>query len=114
LERLSRLIDSSKPDAFIGVISKAWSFIGWVLLALTLVALIITVFKRVITETPIILGLISLVVFARVGLFGILDSSSWYGLASRYMFPAVPFFITAVVLGLALFVQLIQKRGGGL
>lgn len=110
LERLSRHMDSSKPDRFLLLLSKAWSLMGWVLLVLTLTALIIATYKRLVTDTLIIVGLVSLVVFARAGLFAILDASSWYGQVSRYMFPAEPFFIAGVVLGAALLFQLIRGK----
>lgn len=110
LERLSSYIDSSRSDALLVLISKGYSLIGWGLLILTLVAIFIAAYKKVASDVLLIIGLVGVYLLGRVGLFGILDSSSWYGLASRYMFPAVPFFITGVVLGLALFIQLIGQE----
>lgn len=116
LESLSNYMDSSKSDAFVVLISKVWSLIGWGLLILTLAAIVISGYKKVGSDMLLIIGLVGVYLLGRVGLFGILDSSSWYGLAARYMFPAVPFFITGVVMGVVLFIHLISqenKKGTG-
>lgn len=111
LERLNNHIDPTKPDVFLGLIAKVWSLIDWVLLGLTLLAIFISIYRRKLgTDTLVIAGIVSLVVLGRVGLFGILDASSWYGQASRYMFPAIPFFITSVILGTVTFFQLVCRE----
>jgi hypothetical protein len=110
LERLSGHIDFSKPDAFLIIVAKLWSLIAWMLLASTFIAISVAVYKKVASEVLVILGLVSLIVLARAGLFGLLDASSWYGQVSRYMFPAVPFFIVGIVLGTSILSQLIREK----
>jgi hypothetical protein len=100
LERLSNHIDEKGTDSVVLALARAWSVIGMLMLAGVVVALLVGLVRKTATEDLMVIVVLASLVVARSGLFGILDASSWYSQASRYMFPAVPFFITAAVVGM--------------
>jgi hypothetical protein len=110
IERLSRLVEPFSTQTIPTMLANMWGAMGYILLICTLIVVCIGLFTRTELDALVVIGLVTSVVIGRAGVFGLLDASSWYAQASRYMFPAVPFFIAGISVGIFVICSIIQKR----
>lgn len=116
IDEVSKL-ESSRLDKIFGVAKTEgmnneflyllYSFIGYVLSIAIIVGFIFSLLTH--HKSGLLLILIAVAgIAARCLTLGILDASSWPGTQVRYVFPALPFFISAGVLGVYVTVRSIQ------
>lgn len=98
--RLNKFFGSEKAEGENNYfVYQAYSVLGYILCAAIVIGFILSLFKG--DKGAGVLILISLAgVVARCLVLGVLDASSWPGTQVRYVFPALPFFIVAGVIGI--------------
>jgi hypothetical protein len=99
LDYFSDLIYKKYSISLLEAVSRIWSLIDKLLLVFSIIFIIFSLIRKNNNHINILLISLFSYFFARAILFGIMDAASWYSQASRYMFPAVPFFIASVVIG---------------
>ncbi|MBN2975171.1 hypothetical protein [Pseudomonas lactucae] len=86
---------------------QMYSFIGYLLSVAIVVGFILSVFANH-KDISFLILIVMAGLAARCLTLGILDASSWPGTQVRYVFPALPFFVTAGVIGFYATVRSIQ------
>lgn len=112
VDQLANTLKKHKVDSFIGPMSIAWSWLGWVLIAAGFVALWplrLELRKSRQKAVSIVTALLLVAILSRVVLIALLDASSWPGQQARYLLPVVPFFAVFGILGIWAVLQLIKQ-----
>jgi hypothetical protein len=102
-----------RANRWLGLICRAWSIVGWVALAVGLLAVVWVGDNESSAEvaTRLVLVLAILGIGSRVALLALLDSSSWSGTQARYLLPAVPMLALFGALGAWKIAQRIGRIG---
>ncbi|MFZ3281934.1 hypothetical protein [Pseudomonas sp.] len=89
---------------------QLYRFMGYLLCAAIVIGFIVSLLAKQKGAAFLILVTVA-GLLARCAVLGILDASSWPGTQVRYVFPALPFFITASVLGVYVTIRSLRTAG---
>ena len=107
---VSRVAGARASATWLSSLCELYDRIGSVFSIAAVVSIAVAVIRRQAMSAAVLVIVLSLTaVMARAAALGILDASSWNGMQARYVFPVVPAFACAGMIGLALVYRSVRR-----
>ena len=111
VDRLEIAEPRQRADRFLSRLGRLYVGLHYFLCGVFVMFGAIWLVRRTRSAESMLFMLLAAAIFARIGLFAILDASSWSGSQARYMLPIFPFFGVASALGLIYISRLLAVVG---
>lgn len=100
-----------RADRWLAIVCTIYDWMGYVICLLAVAGIaILGIRRKPISAVALVFGLAMAAIGARIGLFGILDASSWSGLQARYMLPIIPAFACVGAMSLSILTDAFGKK----